>query len=239
MRINITTSFISCLIGIKLIDLMTHVGPECRDLELSPTASSVACSSRQANQPLSSQSRLSLSTKPSKMERPIPRQADKVPAPPSRRPLPPQEYPPTADSITQLPVHPDLLSERARADFAVRDLTYILHGGQDNFAKFEHYRNIVETDPVLATMDKIRSYFLPRKELYFNGLRKIKRLKELRMTHNWNRTELEYAIAALAESLPINQVGVFDQLIRGIRSGRNVDSGFLPRGSTNLAQSIH
>jgi hypothetical protein len=89
------------------------------------------------------------------MERPIPRLADKVPQPPKRRLLPPLIYPPGKDDISQLPVHPDLLEERAKATFAVRDLTYILHGGEDNFAKFEHYRGIIESDPVLATMDKV------------------------------------------------------------------------------------
>lgn len=100
------------------------------------------------------------------MERPIPRGLlDKIPKPPPRRLLPPQEFPPAPDSVAQLPVHPDLLEERANADFSIRDLTYVLHGGKENFEAFEHYRNIVETDPVLAEMDKMRSYFLPRKEV--------------------------------------------------------------------------
>jgi len=174
----------------------------------------------------------------------------------------------------------------------VRDLTYIQHRGEDNFAKFEHYRGIIESDVVLAGMDKVRmtpervnlrrttrelnvlylilssssesrsartfcrgkrwvsgtreipsrgiirgrpgiqpshsraynsspvrgtdSVYSPLhfRQLYLNGLRKIKRLKELRMEHKWNRAELEYAIAALAESLPINQSdGIFKHAI--------------------------
>ncbi|KAI9006371.1 hypothetical protein DFJ74DRAFT_690592 [Hyaloraphidium curvatum] len=162
------------------------------------------------------------------MERPIPRlPPDALPTPPRRRLPPVLQYPPNADAISQLPVHPDLLEERAKATFAIRDLTHVLHGGADNFAKYEHYRAIVEEDPVLESMNKIRSYFLPRKEHVFNGWRKIKRLKELRMQHSWSRAELDMAIAALNESLPINQSdGIFKGAIATNGSDEQVNAWF-------------
>lgn len=162
------------------------------------------------------------------MERAIPRLGSKIPSPPPRR-LPAQlEYPPTESAVTQLPVHEDLLAERAKADFAVRDLTYILHGGKDNFEKFEHYRAILESDPVLAqTADKIRSVFLPRKEQYLNGLRTIKRLKELRIKHGWTRAELDFAYTALAITLPITQSdGLFKNVIATNGSDEQVNEWF-------------
>ncbi len=52
----------------------------------------------------------------------------------------------------------DLARERQRASFDVRQLTYLLYGGEKNTKKLERIAKICEEDPVFNKQDRVNTH---------------------------------------------------------------------------------
>ncbi len=64
-------------------------------------------------------------------------------------------------------VNPDLIAERAKTTFNVRELTYLIRGGKEATERYEFLNSIIENDPVFKKDDLI---FLSREQWYKRGL---------------------------------------------------------------------
>jgi len=70
----------------------------------------------------------------------------------------------------------DIIEERKKATFPVRQMTYLLDGGQQQTEKIEKIRKRVEAEPMFS---KDKDYFLSTPEKYKRGLEKLKQFREL------------------------------------------------------------
>eukprot|EP00434_Breviolum_minutum_P039161 symbB.v1.2.034764.t2/scaffold4548.1/size38217/1 len=84
-----------------------------------------------------------------------------------------------------------LEAERARASFAVRELTYFLDGGQKRTLQREKIETLVESDPVFANSDL---YNLTRPERHQRAMQKQRRLLQLSKDHGYSVPELRAAV---------------------------------------------
>ncbi|KJE89207.1 palmitoyl-CoA oxidase [Capsaspora owczarzaki ATCC 30864] len=112
------------------------------------------------------------------------------------------------------PPNADLVRERGAASFPVRDLTYLVYGGQERTEHLERIANMVASDPVFRKTDR---FFLSRTEQYRRSLEKVRHYKELIAKHNLH-SELDQQDLrqAIDEDLPIGlHVGMFIPTIVG------------------------
>ncbi|KAI9597306.1 peroxisomal acyl-coenzyme A oxidase 1-like protein [Syncephalis fuscata] len=104
-------------------------------------------------------------------------------------------------SLTPLEQQPaDLANERRQCSFPINELTHVFHNGEATWKRKQWVMSLVEQDPVFDRSDR---YFMGRSERFDKGLRRMRRMMELRNEHNLTSTDVNTLRLASDEYVPI------------------------------------